>query len=601
MKYLFIFVFIFLLSGCTINEEEKLKTLQDLADEIVIPETIDEDITLLSSYDLNGDNVIAIWTSDKTNVLTDEGVITRGIENQEVKLTLLLSGKDTFSKIYTVTVLGIGEAAFINNAIDTLVIPSVTKVNITLPNYIYFENKNLKISWNSKNSNIIDKNGVVGLISTDANTTLTLSITYGSETVTRDFNIKVIALTRAEQTAYIFNSPMVPKMVDHSVTLSTDFPFGITGTWASDTPDLMTNEGILLRDVNRQEVNLTLTLSNNETRTYTLEIINNNHMIIDRDFNGEKTNVEINNDGKLTLVNDAVEGTYVSSIFETYPFQEAVVSWAATSSTTATNEVFIRAQVDGVWSDYISYGRWGLGLNNTSPNYSNDLIKKSADEIIVQNNKSADAMQLKIILRRNASTNESPLVTLLATTINIGGGYYHEVDTSTLRKDVDYDVPKLNQNKVPGIGGIICSPTSSTMLMMFKGHTFPGTHPHEYFAGLVQVDPANNGIFGNWVYNTVGMSAYGETSYVRRMYSYEELLDHLDNVGPVAASVRGTMIGEIGKTWTTNGHLIVVRGYYYKGDQLYIRANDPNMVDVYEEYTIENFLKVWRNIVYVIE
>ena len=161
-------------------------------------------------------------------------------------------------------------------------------------------------------------------------------------------------------------------------------------------------------------------------------------------------------------------------------------------------------------------------------------------------------MQLKIILRRNASTNESPLVTLLATTINIGGGYYHEVDTSTLRKDVDYDVPKLNQNKVPGIGGIICSPTSSTMLMMFKGHTFPGVHPHEYFAGLVQVDPANNGIYGNWVYNTVGMSAYGETSYVRRMYSYEELLDHLDKVGPVAASVRGTMIGEIGKTWTTS-------------------------------------------------
>jgi hypothetical protein len=263
--------------------------------------------------------------------------------------------------------------------------------------------------------------------------------------------------------------------------------------------------------------------------------------------------------------------------------------------------LFIRVQVDGVWSDYISYGRWGLGLNNTTPNYSNSLIKKSADEIFVLNGKSGDALQLKIILRRDDLSKESPQVSLIATTINIGGGYYHDVDISKLRTDVNHDVPQLNQNKVPGIGKIICSPTSSTMLMMFKGHTFPGVHPHEYFAGLVQVDPANNGIYGNWVYNTVGMSSYGETAYVKRMYSYNELLEHLDKVGPVAASVKGTMIGEIGITWPTNGHLIVVRGYYFKGDQLYIRANDPNMVDVYEEYTIENFLKVWRNIVYVIE
>jgi hypothetical protein len=111
----------------------------------------------------------------------------------------------------------------------------------------------------------------------------------------------------------------------------------------------------------------------------------------------------------------------------------------------------------------------------------------------------------------------------------------------------------------------------------------------------------NSGIYGNWVYNTVGMSAFDEVSYVKRMYSYQELIHHLATVGPIAASVKGTMIGELVKTWTTSGHLIVIRGYRWEGSQLYILANDPNLSSVYEEYKVENFMNVWRNVAYIIE
>ena len=34
-------------------------------------------------------------------------------------------------------------------------------------------------------------------------------------------------------------------------------------------------------------------------------------------------------------------------------------------------------------------------------------------------------------------------------------------------------------------------------------------------------------IYGNWVFNTVGMSSFNEKAYVGMMYSFEELMRHL--------------------------------------------------------------------------
>ena len=599
MKYITFFLFLLLLVGCTPKEEPL--TLRDLIDDIPIPTQTDVDLVLPTSYILNEKNISATWTSSNPDVISNDGKITRLIENQEVTLTIhLVSDNDDLYETFLVTVLGIGEETFINNALNTISIPLETKNNINLVDRIYFEHKNINITWKSSNSNVLSDDGKVGLITADSAVTLSVTATYNNTEVKRDFDITVIALSKAEQVEYIFNKidMDMPTTISQSLNLPTIFPFGLTGTWTSDTPEVISSTGEIISETIRETINLTLTLNTNETRAYTMDVINTNHMIIDREFTGTKENLIINND-KLELAVNATEGTYTTEIYETFPFTKLTASWAALSSELATNELFVRVRVDGVWSDYISYGQWGLGLDNESPNVDKTLIYKKDDEIFVSSSKEANALQMKITLRRNTSEDLSPVVTLLAATLLINN-YEYKIDTTNLRTDVDYDVPKLKQNAVPNIGGIICSPTSSTMLLLYKGHDFSThTFPHEFFAGLVYEHSSK--IYGNWVYNTVGMSAFGETSYVKRMYSTEELLDHLDKVGPVAASVKGTMIGEIGNTWTTNGHLIVVRGYYYEGDQLYIRANDPNMADVYEEYKIENFLSVWRNVIYVVE
>lgn len=44
-------------------------------------------------------------------------------------------------------------------------------------------------------------------------------------------------------------------------------------------------------------------------------------------------------------------------------------------------------KVDDVWSEYITYSPWGLGLQNASYDQNNGMIKLSTDEVIVLNNK----------------------------------------------------------------------------------------------------------------------------------------------------------------------------------------------------------------------
>ena len=92
------------------------------------------------------------------------------------------------------------------------------------------------------------------------------------------------------------------------------------------------------------------------------------------------------------------------------------------------------------------------------------------------------------------------------------------------------------------------------------------------------------------------MSAYGEKSYVKRVYSWEELQYHLVHVGPVALSIKGNT----GK-YHTDGHLLVVRGYDMSNGKNVVICNDPNLPEVKYEYPLSVFLQFTRNVIYVVE
>lgn len=590
-----------LLGACTTTKEKPEQTLEDLINTIEIDKEISSDLTLPQTYKLNDIDVIALWDSDKPESLSAEGKVNRKLTDEEVTLTLtLINGAEDKTKQFTVKVLGFSPLEAINLALGQITIVSETKTSIKLPAYVNYLAQRFSINWSSNNEAALTSDGQVGLIENDTNITLTASITYQEKTATKDFTIKVIALNDQEKADYVFNHINLDLMPTKNITLPTSFAFGLTGTWETSDANVITNTGVINTNITGiAQATLTLTLSNGIRRTYDMQIGQNNHMIIDRIFTGNKENVKIENN-KLVLNNDALTGTYTTPEFDTFAFTEVVASWAALSSTKATCELFVRVYVDGKWSKYLSYGEWGQGLNNRATDDQDTIAKISTDEIIVLNQKKATKLQMKIVLKRQALTDDSPVVTLLAAALNIPN-YTYTVDISNIRREVVYGVPQLYQHVVPNIGDIICSATSSTMLLKYKGHDFTGlaNYEHEYIAGIVK-DYGHN-IYGNWVYNTVGMSSFGETSYVQRMYSFEELLSHLDKVGPVSASIKGSVVVRYGKNYNTNGHLIVVRGYRFEANELYILVNDPNLPDVIDEMKIDDFMKVWRNIIYVVE
>lgn len=598
----------------TFGEDSKIKQfnlkvlkvsnpLQDLLDSITIQEIITENLNLPSTYKINDEDIIALWNSSNTNAISLEGVVTRTLVDQEVTLSLLLSSStDTLSKDYVVTVKKLDTLEYLNNALNTITINSSSKISISLPNYLSYNGTRFTISWESSNQDALSNSGKVGLIATDTELTLKATITYEEISSTKDFTFLVIALSDEEKANYIFTMLDIPTVTSTDILLPIQFDFGLTGTWQSSNLNAMDSTGKIKPTLKgQQQTTLTLELSNNQRRTFELTVSNNNHLIIDNTFNGTKENLTVV-DNKLTLDSDKLTGTYTSEIIETLNFNSAVASWAATSSIDATAELLIKVRVNGIWSKYFSYGEWGLGRKNALFNQSDTVAKLSTDEIIISNSKTADAIQFQITLRRTATSVESSRLSLVAVALNIPG-YTYNVDITEIRRSVDYDVPKLYQIDVPVIGSVICSPTSSTMLLKYKGHDFSSkaTYEHEYIAGLLK-DYGDFNAYGNWVYNTVGMSGFGETSYVKRMYSYQELLNHLDKVGPVSASINGYVTVEKGKSYNTAGHLIVVRGYRFDDNgQLYIITNDPNLSNVHDEMKIDNFMNVWRNVIYVIE
>ena len=441
-----------------------------------------------------------------------------------------------------------------------------------------------------------------------------LTLTLRNASVSEIYTVVIPAISMEDLAEIALSSANIETTITtKKALLPTEFEYDLIGTWQSADENIIDNEGNVKAIVSSDayvEVKMTLNLKKIDgtevkSMDYTFKIQNKTHLPIvhAKDYNEAKmNNVELE-DNRLVLKVGQTYGEYESDVLETINFTECVPSWAAISSTNATVEFLIKVRVNGSWSDYITYcsGGWGLGLQNKCYDTSNSLVKLSTDEIKVLNSKSANAIQFKLILRRTIATNESPKVSLCAFALKGSGYNAPTYSLDSLPSNVKHVVPKLYQGAVPSIGNSICSPTSSTMLLKYKGMDFTANdsqYEHRYIANLAK--DYGNDIFGNWVYNTVTMSAYGFDSYVARFYSVAELCHHIATVGPVACSMKGQMTSDK-KNYYTNGHLITIIGYEYNNGVLTLISNDPNVPEVECRYSESVFTTTWRNISYIIE
>lgn len=495
----------------------------------------------------------------------------------------------------------------VDEAINQISLPKSTLTDIVLPT----KQGNVDISWKTSDAEVLSATGKVGKrIATNQKIKLQATFSYGGVVKTKIYEVTVLGYTNEEKLEIVMNSIELPEELNYNLVLQTSFIYGVVAEYSSSHPDYLTNDGIINPQSEDVEVELTVTLilgSDSINKKFTITVLKyveaqKSHQLLDyaKDYDLSSSSDLKLEDNRLVLADGVTSATYTSNEIETVGFVSAVGSWAAISSENATCELKVSVKVGNTWSDYITYGKWGLGLQNASNNQSNSLIKLSVDEIIVLNNKAATAIKYQITLSRTSTSVESPALLLVSFALEING-YSYYVNTSGLPDYVCYDVPKLYQQVVPEIGNSICSATSTTMLLKYMGLSFTdkdSEYEHRYIAGIVR--DYGNKIYGNWVHNTAAMGGYGFEAYVARMYSVDELRYHLANVGPVALTVKGTMTSTE-KSYYTNGHLIVAIGYKYINDTLYIICNDPNVKNVYCEYSLSVINNTWRKVAYIIK
>lgn len=582
-----------------LNVEQLIK---DVLSQIVLPSEVSDDIDLPTSIN----NISISWSTSNKSLITTKGKVNKGPVDTGVVLKATINiYNTTLSKDFEITVLKDNRYDYINSAIDSVKLPSETSENITLPTLV----DNVSIAWSSSRALYLSNSGIITRSSEDKTVTLTATYQYEELKVQKYYDIVIKGWTDLEKVQMVIEKIEFDENLKTDLILSTFLGYNTVSTWVSSNTNVLTNEGKYTYDENISTITLTVTVtlgSESMTKEFTFNLMPKEemakeHLIINRanEFDNSKFNNVVLNNGKLVLADGFTQGFYESGVIETKEFTSLVASWAAISSKTSTVELFVKARVNGVWSDYITYGAFGLGLQNGSKNQTNSLIKLSTDEVMVLNGIKADAIMFKAVL--TTTGNDTPELSLVAFALEIPG-YTYIVETESLPKSVIHSVPKLCQRVVPTIGGSICSPTSSTMLLKYKGENFTqydSEYEHRYIAGLFR-DYGHN-IYGNWVYNTVGMGAYGYDAYVARFYSVNELVKHLATVGPVALSVKGQMNSDK-KNYYTDGHLLVAIGYEYgENGDLTIVCNDPNVDSVECRYSLSVINDTWRMIAYVIE
>ena len=574
-----------------------------------LPTEINSSISLTQSIKYDNNNYKVNWESSNTNILSNKGILTYQQTDNNLSLTATISyNKTRYSKTFEILVKAF-DTSEMEYYLNSLTIPNTISENISLPNSYKTSKYNYNLYWTSNNQDIISNEGVVGIVLKDSNVTLTASICIDNVTLTKEFNITVKKSSSDQILSIIEENIKLQKTISDNIFLPIDLGNDITCNWSSSDESIISSEGLFNTDFTGHKV-VTLTANINiggeiMTKEYNIIANQTDHFKLITTFDGTFENLHITKDGKLSINEGEVIGTFISKDYDHIGFQKAVASWGALSNTQATCELFVSVKVGNKFSEYISYGEWGLGRQNKCEPQTKDLIKLVEDEIFVLNNKTATGFKFKIVLRRFDTNTPSPLVSLVAFSFEIKN-YSYDFDKSLVGLSKIYDVPKLYQHDVPGIGGIICSATSSCMLLKYKGHDFWKINnlEHEYMAAMVK-DYGNN-IYGNWVYNCVAMSAYKETAYVKRFANTYEFLYSLQEIGPMAASIKGTVKytkqadGSSG-SYNTAGHLLVVTGYEITNNGTFIYINDPNVNGVAIKQTLEDFLAIWRNISYIIE
>ncbi|GHO85753.1 C39 family peptidase [Dictyobacter formicarum] len=305
-------------------------------------------------------------------------------------------------------------------------------------------------------------------------------------------------------------------------------------------------------------------------------------------------------------------GTFVSPVHTTTnPVTTIIASWDATTQDGTWMEVHVRILERGQWTHWYDLPIWASDFSTIQRHSVDGQFDKTGgvatDTFYAQT--VATAYQIGITLF-TTKPGVSPVIHhfgVIADYDAPNSTHVPDIAPDTSTWGINLAVPQRSQNldqyRNLGYGGggdVWCSPTSTSMVMAYWS-----TILHQQ--NLTQTVPdAAKGTYdftyqgtGNWPNNTAYASEFGNIhAFVTRMYSLSQIEQWVKLGVPIVISIAFGPGQLPGATYSTQGHLMVVRGFTSKGDVI---ANDPAMGGTTSDAGVEIvypraiFQQLWLN------
>ncbi len=277
-------------------------------------------------------------------------------------------------------------------------------------------------------------------------------------------------------------------------------------------------------------------------------------------------------DGKYRLA------THTSRVIRAaFPFNDLVPSWNVDvpEGTGFVVQIRMGRQAGDFWTPFYYLGRWGQ--------VPRDAVKKvirdefgTIDIDYFRSDQVFDRIQYRLLL---ATTDPEQTPTLR----RFGLAYSNTMNDESLAREHRSKVRPAPQarwarrlpvpfrsqrDEDPKIAGSVCSPTSTAMVMEYRGVNQPTAHMAEV------IWDAEYRMFGNWARAVQGAYLAGVPGYLRRFGNWDEVHKEIAAGQPVIASIRVRELNGLrGAPYRrSNGHLLVIVGFDAEGNVL---VNDP--------------------------
>ena len=277
-------------------------------------------------------------------------------------------------------------------------------------------------------------------------------------------------------------------------------------------------------------------------------------------------------------------GTLVSPTHTTQKAITTVIaSWNANTPAGTWIEVHVRVLESGSWTHWYDLPIWANDfstINRHSVNGQSDTTGNVLTDTFVAQN-SATAYQLAFTLF-TTTPGVTPSLNSVGAIASYDASSFPTISPDSSVWGTNLNVPQRSQmlSQYQGLaygggGEVWCSPTSTSMIMAYWSNVLNQANLNQTVPDAAEgtYDFTYQGT-GNWPFNMAYAAEFGGMhSFVTRMYSMSQIEQWVKLGVPVVISIafrKGQLPGA--PISSTNGHLIVVRGFTSTGDVI---VNDP--------------------------